>query len=235
MVDCWGLVASNCTAVVAPMVCIKTSQHAGWLVGQFICSSVGRRCHRASRPRGRACIPPGRWTSLPRWTWSGRHPRRRQGCLSPRRPQTYLSSPAIPDSSSSPDPRWNTSRTCSITLHDSNEQNSCSAHIDLLTSTSISDELWPWHNTDPFNGPFSGTTRVGRYQKGKTNLDFAEARDSEWQWHQLGHMQVCTSLQTNNHASTSPLNFFTGRMPFLPPNQQRQSTEGKCDTNTCKT
>jgi len=32
-------------------------------------------------------------------------------------------------------------------------------------------------------------------QKGKTNLDFTEARDSEWQWHQLGHVQVCTSLQ----------------------------------------
>jgi len=30
-----------------------------------------------------------------------------------------------------------------------------------------------------FNGPFSGTTRVSRYQKGKTNLDFTEARDSE--------------------------------------------------------
>ena len=40
--------------------------------------------------------------------------------------------------------------------------------------------------------PLSGTTRVSRYQKGKTNLDFTEARDSEWQWHQLGHMQVCT-------------------------------------------
>jgi len=40
---------------------------------------------------------------------------------------------------------------------------------------------------------------VSRYQKGKTNLDFTEARDSEWQWHQLGHMQVCTSLQTDNH------------------------------------
>jgi len=26
---------------------------------------------------------------------------------------------------------------------------------------------------------------VGRYQKGKTNLDFTEARDNEWQWHQL--------------------------------------------------
>jgi len=32
----------------------------------------------------------------------------------------------------------------------------------------------------PFNGPFSGTTRVSWYQNGKTNLDFTEARDSEW-------------------------------------------------------
>ena len=39
-------------------------------------------------------------------------------------------------------------------------------------------------------------------------------------------MQVCTLLQTDNHAITPPLSFFTGRMPFLPPNQQRQSTEG---------
>ena len=46
---------------------------------------------------------------------------------------------------------------------------------------------------------------MSRYQKGKTNLDFTEARDSEWQWDQLGHMQVCTSLQTDNHASTPPL------------------------------
>jgi len=67
---------------------------------------------------------------------------------------------------------------------------------------------------------------VGQYQKGKTNLDFTEARDSEWQWHQLSHMQVCTLFQTDNHASTSPLSFFSGWMPFLPPNQQRQSTEG---------
>ena len=77
----------------------------------------------------------------------------------------------------------------------------------------------------PFNGPFSSTTRVGRYQKGKINLDFTEARDSEWQWHQLGFKQVCISLQTDNHASTSPLSFFLGRMPFLLPNQQPQSTE----------
>ena len=79
----------------------------------------------------------------------------------------------------------------------------------------------------PFNSPLSRTTRVSQNQKGKTNLDFTEARDSEWQWHQLGRMQVCTSLQTDNHASTPPLSFFTGRMLFLPRNQQRQSTEGK--------
>jgi len=49
---------------------------------------------------------------------------------------------------------------------------------------------------------------VSQYQKGKTSLDFTEARDSEWQWHQLGHMQVCMSFQTNNHASTPPFKFF---------------------------
>jgi len=45
---------------------------------------------------------------------------------------------------------------------------------------------------------------MSQYQQGKTNLDFTEARDSEWQWHQLGHMQVCTLLHTDNHASTPP-------------------------------
>ena len=57
-------------------------------------------------------------------------------------------------------------------------------------------------HTHPFNGPLSGTIQVSRNQKGKTNLDFTEARDSEWQRHQLGHMQVCTSIQTDKHAST---------------------------------
>ena len=39
-------------------------------------------------------------------------------------------------------------------------------------------------------------------------MDFTEARDSEWQWHQLGHMQVCTLLQTDNRTSTPPLSFY---------------------------
>ena len=62
-------------------------------------------------------------------------------------------------------------------------------------------------HTHLFIGPLSGTTRVSWYQKDKTNPDFTEARNSEWQWHQLGYMQRCTSLQTDNHASISPLSF----------------------------
>jgi len=65
-----------------------------------------------------------------------------------------------------------------------------------------------------YNGPLSGTTRLSQYQKGKTNLDFTESRDSEWQWHQLGYMQVCTSLQTDDHASTQSLNFLQAGCPF---------------------
>ena len=56
----------------------------------------------------------------------------------------------------------------------------------------------------PFNGLFSRTTWVSRYQKGKPIWILLE---QEWQWHQLGHMQVCTSLQIDNHASTPPLSF----------------------------
>ena len=72
-------------------------------------------------------------------------------------------------------------------------------------------------HTHTFNSPLSGTTRVSRYQKGKTNLDFTEARDSEWQWQQLGHMQVCTLLQTDNHASTPPLSFLQAGCPSCRP------------------
>ena len=74
-----------------------------------------------------------------------------------------------------------------------------------------------WLRQHPLNGPLSGTTQVSRYQKGKTNLEFTEARDSEWQWHQLGHMQICTSLQTDNHASTSPLSFLQAGYPSCRP------------------
>ena len=58
---------------------------------------------------------------------------------------------------------------------------------------------------------------MSQYQKGKTNLDFTRARDSEWQWHQLGHMQVCTSLHSDNHASTPPLSFLQAGCPSCRP------------------
>ena len=78
----------------------------------------------------------------------------------------------------------------------------------------------------------SGTTRVSRYQKGKTkkvktNLDLLEQEivsGSGICW------AICKSAphprQPRQHPTTQ---FFTGRMPFLPPNQQHQSTEGKLE------
>jgi len=71
----------------------------------------------------------------------------------------------------------------------------------------------------------SGTTRVSRYQKGKTrkvetNLDLLEQEI-------VSGSGICWPIyprQPRQHPTTQ---FFTGRMPFLPPNQQRQSTEGK--------
>jgi len=78
-------------------------------------------------------------------------------------------------------------------------------------------------HTHPFNSPLSRTTWVNQYQKGKNNLDFNEARDSEWQWHQLGHMQVCTSLQTDNHTSTPLLSFLQAGCPSCHPT----NTEGE--------
>ena len=92
----------------------------------------------------------------------------------------------------------------------------CLKILFLLTIVCIY-KLYLLTHTHPFNVPLSGTTQVGRYQKGKTNLDFTEARDSEWQRHQLGHMQICTSLETNNHASTPPLSFLQAGCPSCRP------------------
>jgi len=102
-------------------------------------------------------------------------------------------------------------------------------HYHMATERSVQSNLSKWMSlkwithlyiyihTHPFSGPFSGTTQVSRYQKGKTDLDFTEARDSEWQWHQLGCMQVCNSLQTDNHASTPPLHFLQAGCPTCRP------------------
>ena len=54
----------------------------------------------------------------------------------------------------------------------------------------------PHTHAHPFNGPFSKTIQVSQYQKGKTSLDFTEARDSEWQWHQHQWHQLCYTITT---------------------------------------
>jgi len=74
-------------------------------------------------------------------------------------------------------------------------------------------------HTHPFKGPFSGTTQVSRYQKGETNLDFTEARDSEWRWHQLGG-SICKSASRSRQitsTSTPPLNFLQAGCPSCRP------------------
>jgi len=68
---------------------------------------------------------------------------------------------------------------------------------------------------------FSRTTWVSRHQTGKPFRNFTAARD-DGVVYQLDHMQtICTSLQTDNHASTSPLSFH--RLDALPAAQPTAS------------
>jgi len=54
----------------------------------------------------------------------------------------------------------------------------------------------------------SRTTQVSRRQN---QSGFTGARDSELQWYQLGHMQICTSPHTHIHTSIPPLSFLHAR------------------------
>ena len=73
----------------------------------------------------------------------------------------------------------------------------------------ISNRIHTHMHAQPFNGLFSRTTWVGRYQKDKPFWIVLKQEMMGWQWHQLNHMQIiCTSLQTYNHASTSSLHIF---------------------------
>ena len=125
-----------------------------------------------------------------------------------------------------PQSRWH--------ISDTTQQTITKARISVDSHYQVSKErIYRIHtHTRPFNGPLSGTTQVSRYQKGKTNLDFTGARDSEWQWHQLGHMQICSSLQTDNHASTSLLGFY--RPDALPAAQPTASKHWRHSNNCTK-
>jgi len=55
-----------------------------------------------------------------------------------------------------------------------------------------------------------------------------ETMGSRWQWHQLDNKQIiCTSLQTDNHTSTSSLKLFTGQTPDVLPDAQPRVSKHK--------
>ena len=100
----------------------------------------------------------------------------------------------------------------------------------FLSDIFLDDQFWsqnhlvvmqPHTLTHPFNGPLSGTTQVSRHQKGKTNLDFTKARDSEWQWHQLG---ICKSApRSRQKTMPAPHNSVFYRLDALPAAQPTAS------------
>jgi len=53
---------------------------------------------------------------------------------------------------------------------------------------------------------------------------FTGARYNEWQWLQLGHIQICTSPQTDNHAGNPPLSFLQARCPSCHPTNSVKAT-----------
>jgi len=76
---------------------------------------------------------------------------------------------------------------------------------------------------------FPGVPRWAGTRKVKANLDFTGARDGKWQWHQLGHMQVCTLLHIDNHASNPQLSFLQSGCPSCrPTNSVKTLKATKC-------
>jgi len=84
---------------------------------------------------------------------------------------------------------------------------------------------------DPFNGLFSRTTWVSRYQKGKTSLDLNDTRDDGVLGCSGISWTICKQFAPRSRQITKPhqhviTQLFTGRMLFLSPRQRCQSTEG---------
>ena len=70
--------------------------------------------------------------------------------------------------------------------------------------------FWTWNYCNRLTAFFQDNLgKLSWHQKGKPIWILLEQEMMGWQWHQLDHMQIiCTSLQTDNHASTSPLSFY---------------------------
>jgi len=78
------------------------------------------------------------------------------------------------------------------------------------------------------------TTWVSRRQKGKPFWILLEQEMTEWQWHQLDHMQIiCISFQTDNHARTSSPSFYRpDALPAAQPTASKQRQHLNAITNT---
>jgi len=107
------------------------------------------------------------------------------------------------------------------------EQQYITYWVNLLTSVSSL-------QLHSFNGLFSRTTWVSQHQKGRTILDLLQKEIMSGS----GISSAICKSAPHPRQITMPAphhSVFTGRMPFLLPNQQRQSTDGNINkSNLCR-
>ena len=106
-----------------------------------------------------------------------------------------------------------------------------------INITQTRDKMTQVHtHTHPFNGPFSGTTQASRYQKDKTNLDFTEARDSEWQWHHIS-WAICKSAPRSRQITTPALHyssFLQAGCPSWRPTNSVKALKAHANITSCE-
>jgi len=87
------------------------------------------------------------------------------------------------------------------------------------------------HTHTRLTAPFPGLPRWAGTRKVKLIwILLKQETVSEWQWHELGHIQVCTSLQTDNHASTPPLSFLQAGCSSCRPTNSVKAPKARCCT-----
>ena len=103
------------------------------------------------------------------------------------------------------------------------------ARLDVDTPANMALQLHTHTHTRPFNGPLSRTTRLAGTRKVKPiwillKQETVSGSDISW--------ATCKSASRSRQITTPAPHHsvFTGRMPFLPPNQQCQSIEGIATT-----
>ena len=116
-------------------------------------------------------------------------------------------------------PACHASSVCTRTVWDGSQERAATAKCQTsLSPARVACTPGSTYNITELVNTHTHTTRSTALFPGLPGwADFTKARDSEWQWHQLGHMQVCTSIQTDNHASTPPLSFLQAGCPSCCP------------------